>query len=188
HMLLRDGTVCNRGYGEEDRGAYDRRETVWGANGAAPIYSMRMLRELSLGPAEFFDETFFIYGEDADTDWRAHGRAFRCVYEPGAVAYHAAEGSAGLREPRIRRQYVRNAQIVKMMNAPLGELARRMLGGIAAEHFRYGLGDPTGAALNASETVLLLPRILTRRRQRRTSTDRGRRRASAFVDSDNPKR
>ncbi|MFH0965571.1 MAG: glycosyltransferase, partial [Planctomycetota bacterium] len=47
HMLLRDGTVCNRGYGEEDRGAYDRRETVWGANGAAPIYSMRMLRELS---------------------------------------------------------------------------------------------------------------------------------------------
>lgn len=166
HAQAEDGSVVNRGYGEADSGQHDNSRIVWGANGAAPLYSMKMLRALALGPGRFFEEMFFMYGEDVDLDWRAHWGGFRCVYEPSAAAFHAARGSGGHTQRRVRRQYVRNAQIVKMMNAPAGTLLGRMSETIIEDHVRYALGDPLGGFLNVAETVALAPIIAVRRRGR----------------------
>ena len=61
---------------------------------------------------------------------------------------------------------MRNAQIVKMMNAPAGTLLGRMSETIIEDHVRYALGDPLGGFLNVAETVALAPIIAVRRRGR----------------------
>ena len=163
HSQRADGTVLNRGYGEIDRGQYDRARIVWGANGAAVLYSMRMLEQLRIAPTRFFDEVFFMYGEDVDMDWRAHRAGFVCAYEPTAVARHVGGASHGLASTRVRRQYFRNGHLVKIKNAPAGDFCRRMLLPMIADYGRYALGDPLGAAVCAVQTLALVPRITARR-------------------------
>jgi GT2 family glycosyltransferase len=93
----------DRGYGEPDRGQFDRDEPVFGVCGAAALYRRTMLDEIAdPGPA-YFDETFFAFGEDLDLAWRANRAGWRAAYRHGAVAYHARGGSA-TRAPRLRRR------------------------------------------------------------------------------------
>ena len=68
-------------------GQYDSREYVFGASGAAAFYRRRMLDEVAMG-GECFDESFFAYREDADLAWRLRNLGWKCLYVPGAVAYH----------------------------------------------------------------------------------------------------
>lgn len=56
---------------------------VFGACGAAAMYSRRMLEELG-----GFDERFVFGLEDVDVSWRARMRGWRCFYAPLAVVYH----------------------------------------------------------------------------------------------------
>ena len=46
-----------------------------------------MLDQVQTG-GEYFDEAFFAYREDADLAWRAQWLGWRCLYVPGARAYH----------------------------------------------------------------------------------------------------
>lgn len=77
----------DRGSGEMDAGQYDRTEYVFGASGAAALYRRSMLQDTAID-GEYFDEAFFAYREDADLAWRAQLLGWRCLYIPGAVAYH----------------------------------------------------------------------------------------------------
>ena len=172
HFQRADGTVLNRGHGERDRGQYDRPEVIWGANGAAVLYSMRMLDRLRIAPAQFIDEIFFMYGEDVDMDWRAHRAGFACAYEPAALAHHVGGASHGLTSARVRRQYFRNGHLVKIKNAPTGDFCRRMLLPMLADYGRYALGDPLGAAVCAAQTLALLPTMILRRRTLRSQGSR----------------
>jgi GT2 family glycosyltransferase len=93
----------DRGYGEPDRGQFDRDEPVFGVCGAAALYRRKMLDEIAdPGPA-YFDEAFFAFGEDLDLAWRANRAGWRAAYRHRAVAYHARGGSA-TRAPRLRRR------------------------------------------------------------------------------------
>lgn len=56
---------------------------VFGACGAAALYSSCMLKDLG-----GFDERFAFGLEDADVSWRARMRGWRCLYAPRAVVYH----------------------------------------------------------------------------------------------------
>jgi GT2 family glycosyltransferase len=56
---------------------------VFGASGGACL-----LRRAMLDDVGGFDETFFLYMEDADLAWRARMRGWRALYEPGAVVRH----------------------------------------------------------------------------------------------------
>jgi GT2 family glycosyltransferase len=85
--FTRNQRHLDRGSGETDTGCYDRREYVFGASGAAALYRRDMLEEVKAG-AEYFDESFFAYREDADLAWRAQWMGWRCLYVPDATAYH----------------------------------------------------------------------------------------------------
>jgi len=88
----------DRGQGKIDHGQYDTQPHVFGACGAAALFRRTMLDDLALGGAEYFDESFFAYYEDADLAWRAQLRGWRCVYAPRAVATHARGWGDALRK------------------------------------------------------------------------------------------
>ncbi len=77
----------DRGNREPDRGQFDSPEYVFGATGAACLYSQSMIGDISIG-GEFFDSDFFAYREDADVAWRAQLLGWQCLYTPAAVALH----------------------------------------------------------------------------------------------------
>jgi len=60
---------------------------VFGVSGAAALYSMAFIRDVSID-GEFFDEDFFAYREDADVAWRGRLFGWRAVVVPDAIAYH----------------------------------------------------------------------------------------------------
>ncbi|MGQ7884809.1 glycosyltransferase family 2 protein [Paenibacillus sp. WC2504] len=87
------GLIINKARRAFDRGAHQSSEgfqlpeEVFGASGAAAMYSRKMINDISLD-GEFFDEDFFAYKEDVDVAWRAQLLGWKAQYEPSAIAYH----------------------------------------------------------------------------------------------------
>ncbi len=102
-LLSRARRPQDRGYGQPDRGQFDRDEPVFGVCGAAALYRRLMLDDIADPGPSYFDETFFAFGEDLDLAWRATRRGWRAAYRHLAVGYHARGGSA-TRAPRLRRR------------------------------------------------------------------------------------
>jgi GT2 family glycosyltransferase len=102
-LLSRARRPQDRGYGQPDRGQFDRDAAVFGACGAAALYRRTMLEAVADPGPCYFDETFFAFGEDLDLAWRAQRAGWRAVYRHRAVGYHARGGSA-TRAPRLRRR------------------------------------------------------------------------------------
>jgi GT2 family glycosyltransferase len=96
HILPPNRFVCHRGAGEYDHGQYDDMCEVFGAPGAAALYRREMLEDISFRGC-VFDESLFTWYEDVDLDWRARRLGWKCLYVPGAVAYHVGhpEGHGG---------------------------------------------------------------------------------------------
>jgi GT2 family glycosyltransferase len=92
----------DRGYGRPDAGQFDRDERVFGVCGAAALYRRSMLDAIADPGPDFFNESFFAFGEDLDLAWRANRQGWRAEYRHRAVGYHARGGSA-TRAPRLRR-------------------------------------------------------------------------------------
>lgn len=107
-------------------GEADGASEVFGASGCVALYRRTMLDEVG-----GLDERFFAYLEDVDLAWRARSAGWRCVYEPGAVAYH--QGSASTGEGSRRKYFLvgrnrvrllaRNATSVQLLRALPGILA-----------------------------------------------------------------
>jgi GT2 family glycosyltransferase len=87
HLLPPNRFPLHRGAGEEDTGQYDQPGEVFGSPGAAPLYKREMLEDIAFR-GQYFDESFFLWYEDVDLDWRARWRGWKCVYTPSAVAHH----------------------------------------------------------------------------------------------------
>lgn len=118
-LLTRGRRVTERGYGEEDRGQYERPGEVFSVCGAAALYSRVAIEDVSVD-GEFFDEDFFAFGEDIDAGWRARTMGWRCRYQPSAVAAHYRGGTQTARRdgPGRGREMIRRpphiqAHIVK---------------------------------------------------------------------------
>ena len=112
HGLYRGGYAVNIGYGLADNGQFEQMREVFGAPGAAPLYSRVLLADLT-HHGEFFDADMFMYGEDTDVDWRARRAGWRCWYTPHAVAYHRGSAAQG----RLRMQAVGNRYLSVLKNA-----------------------------------------------------------------------
>lgn len=89
--ISRSGAAWDRGMSEPDNGQYDQPGEVFGACAGAALYRREMLDEIGL-----FDEDFFMYMEDVDLAFRARLAGWRCVFVPGAVAYHHHGGTSGV--------------------------------------------------------------------------------------------
>ena len=130
NLVLRSGFGRDRGYGEEDRGQFDRREEVFWASGAACLVPRRLFAEIG-----GWDESFFAYFEDIDLGLRARLRGYRCLYLPEAVGWHVG-GATGGQHPRLGASLIfRNACMVALKDFP-GPLLRRHGGSILFAHLR----------------------------------------------------
>lgn len=77
----------DRGSGEIDRGQLGQLEEVFGATGAASLFSRAALDDVALD-GEVFDRDFHSYREDAELAFRLGERGWRILYEPSAVCEH----------------------------------------------------------------------------------------------------
>ncbi len=87
HVLPPNRFPILRGETEYDHGQYDQSEFVFGAPGAAALYRRECLQDVAY-QGQFFDESYFMWCEDVDLDWRIKLRGWKCIYTPKAVAYH----------------------------------------------------------------------------------------------------
>ena len=77
----------DRGSGQADRGQYARAERVFGATGAASLFSRRALEDVAVD-GEVFDPRFHSFREDAELAFRLHERGWAVLYEPEARCDH----------------------------------------------------------------------------------------------------
>ena len=118
HLMYPDGLNRGRGRLEEDRGQYDACRTTLFPSGAAALYTRRMLDDVGL-----FDETFFLYGDDAELGLRGRVAGWQCALAPRAIAYHHYSRSAGAYSP-LKAFYVeRNRVLVLWRLFPLSLIA-----------------------------------------------------------------
>ena len=118
------------------------RHEVFGVSGAAGMYRMAFLRDVSID-GEPFDEDFFAYREDADIAWRGRLFGWSAVCEPRAVAYHVRRVTPKVRgslPSNVNMHSVKNRFLLRlknqgawlaMRNAPF-ELARDLIVLVAA--------------------------------------------------------
>jgi len=106
HLLYPDGLNRGRGRLEPDRGQYDACRTTLFPSGAAALYTRRMLDDIGL-----FDESFFLYGDDAELGLRGRVARWECALAPRAIAYHHYSRSAGAYS-RLKAFYVERNRVL----------------------------------------------------------------------------
>ncbi|MBN1139323.1 MAG: glycosyltransferase family 2 protein [Anaerolineae bacterium] len=85
-----DGIPFNRGVWQRDEGQFDEPGWIFGGCGGAIAYQRAMLDQVGL-----FDESFFMYCEDVDLNWRSQLAGWKCWYTPEAVVYHKLSATGG---------------------------------------------------------------------------------------------
>ncbi len=85
-----DGIPFNRGVWQKDEGQFDEPGWIFGGCGGAVAYRREMLDDVGL-----FDESFFMYCEDVDLNWRSQLAGWKCWYTPEAVVYHKLSATGG---------------------------------------------------------------------------------------------
>ncbi len=85
-------TARERGYGQKNRGQFEKNEAIFGVSGCAAFYSKKMLAEIKKG-GNYFNPAFRMFYEDLDISWRANNRGWHAYYVPSAKAFHLRGGS-----------------------------------------------------------------------------------------------
>lgn len=91
---------------------------IFGPDGAAAVYSRKMLEDISVN-GEIFDEHFFMHKEDLDVNWRAQLRGWNSYCVPTAQGYHTRTFRPGNRSvvpQRLKTLAVRNRYLVMLKN------------------------------------------------------------------------
>jgi GT2 family glycosyltransferase len=116
--MTRNMRHFDRGSLQPDQHQFDQREFVFGATGAACLYRRKMITDISFR-GEFFDNDFFAYREDADVAWRAQLLGWKCLYVPGAIAFHVRSvlpSNRGQLPPVINMHSVKNRWLLRIKN------------------------------------------------------------------------
>ncbi|MHB1293898.1 MAG: glycosyltransferase family 2 protein [Anaerolineae bacterium] len=121
-----NGLPNSRGVWQPYGPPYDVEEPVFGGCGGAVAYRRAMLDKVGL-----FEESFFMYCEDVDLNWRAQLAGWPCIYVPQAVIYHRLSATGG---GKLASYYVgRNTIWVIARNMPAGVLKRHRRAIVAAQ-------------------------------------------------------
>ncbi len=134
-FVLTSGWGVDRGFGQPDRGQYDRVEDVFAACGACILCRRTMLSDVGL-----FDEHIFAYFEDTDLCWRARLRGWTIVYTPEAVVHHEHSGTAREWSPFFAFNVFRNRVYIALKlgsrrhaTRVAGDFARETLTAVGAQ-------------------------------------------------------
>lgn len=107
--LTRSAQGVDRDYDQPDGGSY-RVDSVFCPTAGAAFYRRDMLDGVR-GPHGYFDETFFMYGEDLDLGWRCRLAGWAAQYVPTAVVHHRFQASARQRGANFAAQQVRRNRL-----------------------------------------------------------------------------
>jgi hypothetical protein len=104
-VSLWTGTMRHIGIRELDRGQYDTPRAIDYATGCCLLTSREVVAAIGM-----LDESFFIYGEDADWSMRARRAGYSIQYEPRARVWHKLSVSAGghLSWYKLRNKFLGN--------------------------------------------------------------------------------
>lgn len=165
HIVFKNRLAENRGEGRPGASSFLAEEQVFGTCGAAAVYSRGMLEDVRVG-GEYFDEDFFAFWEDLDLDWRAALRGWKCVYKPGAVAYHRRGGAGYRKSLLVEYHNYKNRYLMVIKNDSVRYLLRNLPGILLTEVLKGGalLVRCPGALLSLLEVARLLPAMLKKRR------------------------
>jgi GT2 family glycosyltransferase len=94
HLLYWDGLNRGRGRMQQDHGQFDDVSEAFFPSGCASIFRAEMLHQIG-----FFDEDFFLYGDDTELGIRARLAGWECAFVPPAVAYHRGSASSSYYHP-----------------------------------------------------------------------------------------
>lgn len=110
-------TSVHRGVDEVDHGQYDKDEKISFATGCCMMFKGDVLKKVGL-----FDDSYFLYFEDADLSERVKKAGYTIYYAPKAVLYHVnASSSGGAGKGNQLQDYfiTRNQMLFGMKYAPL---------------------------------------------------------------------
>jgi GT2 family glycosyltransferase len=125
-LLFKDATAADRGVRTPSAQADSWPLDIFCPTAGAAAYRRSMLERVRL-PAGVFDATFFMYYEDVDLGWRCRLAGFRAAYVPGAIVYHAFQGSSRRHGNRfVLRQCTKNRLIALARNASPTLLVRSL--------------------------------------------------------------
>lgn len=113
HLIFRDGLNRGRGTGHPAQ-RYSREQQALWPDGCAGFYRKSLIDQIG-----FFDEDFFLYGEDADLGCRARWAGAECCYVPKSLVYHHHSASLGKFSPKKAYYIERNRLWVLIKNFPL---------------------------------------------------------------------
>lgn len=119
----------DRGSDLPDRGQYDRIERVFGATGAASLFSRAALQDVAL-EGEVFDADFHSYREDAELAFRLRERGWEIVYSPEARAEHRRHNLPARRRAmsrEINRHSLKNRYLLRFYHQSGRNLIRTLL-------------------------------------------------------------
>ncbi len=165
HVIYENRLFTDRGEDEVDIGQFDKAGDVFGACAGVGLYKREMLEDIKEGD-EYFDESFFLFLEDTDLNWRSQLRGWKCRYIPEAVAYHHRGGTARRRTKVVEMNNYKNRYMMLMKNDPFLDMVRH------AHHFLLTDSLKTFALLWRCPPALLgwfrvwreLPALLRKRR------------------------
>ncbi|NOY22855.1 MAG: glycosyltransferase family 2 protein [Acidobacteria bacterium] len=113
HLFYPDGLNRGRGCGEKLIPRYLKAGECFYPDGCAAAFRRELIEK-----AGFFDEDFFLYGEDTDLGLRYRRAGATCFYQPEAVVNHIHSGTAGKYSPDKAYYVERNRWYVLMKNLP----------------------------------------------------------------------
>jgi GT2 family glycosyltransferase len=99
------GTMRHTGIRENDHGQYDTSRTIDYASGCCILTGREVLERVGM-----LDESYFMYGEDADWSMRVRRAGYHILYEPRATVWHRLSVSAGghLSSFKLRNKAISN--------------------------------------------------------------------------------
>lgn len=127
--LTRSFRHLDRGSGELDRGQYAVPERVFGATGAASLFSRAALDDVAIDSGEWIDEVFHSYREDAELAFRLRERGWEVLYASEARCEHRrAVTPSGRRkvDPAINRASLRNRYLLRLAHQSRSNLWRTL--------------------------------------------------------------
>lgn len=93
---------------------FNRSEEVFLITGGASIFRKKIFEKIG-----FFDEDYFLYGEDSDWCLRAQLMGYKFWYEPKAIVYHHCGASSKKLSKIVEYFLFRNMTITILKNFPI---------------------------------------------------------------------
>jgi GT2 family glycosyltransferase len=130
----------DRGSGEPDQGQLVVPERVFGATGAASLFSRAALLDVAVD-GEVFDPSFHSFREDAELCFRLRERGWEILYEPSAFCEHRRFNLPERRSampPAVNYHSLKNRYLLRLYHQTGGNLVRTFFPTLARDLLALG--------------------------------------------------